>query len=157
MQAYLRYGPALLRKAQRILQSQADAQDVVQGVFVELLQSTEPRDDFPYLYRSVTNRCLNMLRDRSTRARLLREHDVLLRGPERTTCEERSIDLQLLSKLVAALDAAHAEVLICHYFDDMSQVEIADMLGVSRKTVGLRLARIRVLVSELIGQPRGEV
>jgi RNA polymerase sigma-70 factor (ECF subfamily) len=156
MQAYLRYAPALLRKAERILQSRADAQDVVQGVFVELLQTPAPREDFSYLYRAVTNRCLNMLRDRATRARLLREHDVLLRGPERSTCEERSIDLQLLSKLVAALDAAHAEVLICHYFDDMSQVEMSDLLGVSRKTIGVRLARIRALVSELVGQPRGE-
>lgn len=156
MQAYLRYAPALLRKAERILQSRADAQDVVQGVFVELLQSSEAREDFPYLYRAVTNRCLNMLRDRATRARLLREHDVLLRGPERTTCEERSIDLQLLGKLVAGLDGAHAEVLICHYFDDMSQLEIAELLGVSRKTIGVRLARIRALVSELIGRPRGE-
>lgn len=156
MQAYLRYAPALLRKAERILQSRADAQDVVQGVFVELLQSPSPRDDFSYLYRAVTNRCLNMLRDRATRARLLQEHDALLRGPERTTCEQRSIDLQLLSKLVARLDAVHAEVLICHYFDDMTQDEIADLTGVSRKTVGVRLARIRALVSELVGQPRGE-
>jgi RNA polymerase sigma-70 factor (ECF subfamily) len=156
VQAYLRYAPALLRKAERILQSKADAQDVVQGVFVELLQTPLPREDFPYLYRAVTNRCLNMLRDRATRARLLAEHDALLRGPERTTCEDRSIDLQLLSKLVARLDAAHAEVLICHYFDDMTQEEISELLGVSRKTIGLRLARIRALVSELVGQPRGE-
>lgn len=156
MQAYLRYAPALLRKAERILQSRADAQDIVQGVFVELLQSRSPREDFSYLYRAVTNRCLNMLRDRATRARLLREHDALLRGPERTTCEDRSIDLQLLGKLVASLDAAHAEVLICHYFDDMTQEEIAELVGVSRKTVGVRLARIRALVSELVGQPRGE-
>ncbi|HET8932638.1 MAG TPA: sigma-70 family RNA polymerase sigma factor [Polyangiales bacterium] len=156
MQAYLRYAPALLRKAERILQSRADAQDVVQGVFMEMLQSPPPREDFSYLYRAVTNRCLNMLRDRATRARLLREHDVLLRGPERTTCEQRSIDLQLLAKLVAGLDTAHAEVLICHYFDDMSQEEMANWLGVSRKTVGVRLARIRALVSELVGRPRGE-
>lgn len=156
MQAYLRYAPALLRKAERILQSRADAQDVVQGVFVELLQSPAPREDFSYLFRAVTNRCLNMLRDRATRARLLREHDALLRGPERTTCEQRSIDLQLLSKLVAALDAAHAEVLIGHYFDDMSQEELAELLGVSRKTIGVRLARVRGLVSELSGRARGE-
>jgi RNA polymerase sigma-70 factor (ECF subfamily) len=156
MQAYLRYAPALLRKAERLLQSRADAQDVVQAVFVELLQSSEPREDLPYLYRAVTNRCLNLLRDRATRTRLLREHDVLLRGPERTSCEDRSIDLQLLGKLMAALDDAHAETLVCHYFDDMPQHEIAELLGTSRKTIGVRLARIRALVLELTGQPRGE-
>jgi RNA polymerase sigma factor (sigma-70 family) len=64
--------------------------------------------------------------------------------------------MQLLTRLVNELDEAHAEVLICHYFDDMSQVEIAELLGTSRKTVGLRLARIRALVAKLVGQPRGE-
>jgi RNA polymerase sigma-70 factor (ECF subfamily) len=156
MQAYERYAPALQRKAERILQNRADAQDVVQTLFVELLQADSARVDFAYLYRSVTNRCLNLLRDRATRARLLREHELLLRGPVRTTCEERSIDLELLGKLATALDQEHAEILICHYFDDMSQTEISELLGVSRKTVGLRLARIRSAVAALLGQPRGE-
>ncbi|MEY4581818.1 MAG: hypothetical protein RL701_6521 [Pseudomonadota bacterium] len=156
MQVYERYAPALQRKAERILQNRADAQDVVQTLFVELLQAETASVDFPYLYRAVTNRCLNLLRDRATRTRLLREHEVLLRGPVRTTCEQRSIDLELLGKLAAALDHDHAEILICHYFDDMSQTEISELLGVSRKTVGLRLARIRSAVAALLGQPRGE-
>jgi RNA polymerase sigma-70 factor (ECF subfamily) len=156
MEAYLRYAPALQRKAERILQSRADAQDVVQSLFLELLQSPETPKDLSYLYRAVTHRCLNLLRDQKTRARLLAEHDALLRGPVRTTCEERSIDLELLGKLVQALDQAHAEVLICHYFDDMPQSEVAELLGVSRKTVGLRLSRIRSLLAKLAGHARGE-
>lgn len=156
MQAYLRYAPALQRKAERILQSRADAQDVVQSLFLELLQSAEPERDLSYLYRAVTNRCLNLLRDQRTRVRLLSEHDALLRGPVRRSCEQQSIDLQLLGKLVVALDQAHAEVLICHYFDDLSQEEVAELLGVSRKTVGLRLARIRALVAKLSRSERGE-
>jgi RNA polymerase sigma-70 factor (ECF subfamily) len=156
MDAYLRYAPALQRKAERILQSRADAQDVVHSLFVELLQTPETPRDLPYLYRAVTHRCLNLLRDQNTRARLLAQHDDLLRGPVRTSCEARSVDLDLLSKLVQALDQAHAEVLICHYFDDMPQEEVAQLLGVSRKTVGLRLARIRGLVAKLTGAERGE-
>jgi RNA polymerase sigma factor (sigma-70 family) len=156
MQAYLRYAPALQRKAERILQSRADAQDVVQSLFLELLQAPESDRDLAYLYRAVTNRCLNLLRDQKTHARLLSEHDGVLRGPVRRSCEERSIDMQLLGKLVVALDQAHAEVLICHYFDDLSQEEVAELLGISRKTVGLRLARIRGLVAGLTGQDRGE-
>jgi RNA polymerase sigma-70 factor (ECF subfamily) len=156
MQAYERYAPALQRKAERILQNRADAQDVVQTLFVELLQQTEHRADFAYLYRAVTNRCLNVLRDRATRARLLREHEVLLRGPVRTSCEERSIDLELLGKLVAELDQEHAEILVCHYFDDMPQAEIAELLNTSRKTVGVRLARIRAAVARLTGRVGGE-
>lgn len=156
MQAYLRYAPALQRKAERILQNREDAQDVVQTLFVDLLQTETTEIDLAYLYRAVTNRCLNMLRDRTTRARLLQRHDVALRGPVRTDCEERTVDLDLLTKLTAELDQEHAEVLVCHYFDDMPQAEIAELLGVSRKTVGIRLGRIRSAVARLIGRARGE-
>jgi RNA polymerase sigma-70 factor (ECF subfamily) len=156
MQAYLRYAPALQRKAERILQNREDAQDVVQTLFVDLLQTETTDIDLAYLYRAVTNRCLNMLRDQATRVRLLQRHDVALRGPARIDCEERTIDLDLLAKLTAELDQEHAEVLVCHYFDDMAQAEIAELLGVSRKTVGVRLARIRASVARLVGRPRGE-
>lgn len=156
MQAYLRYAPALQRKAERILQNREDAQDVVQTLFVDLLQDSADVPDLAYLYRAVTNRCLNMLRDKATRARLLSRHDVALRGPVRTSCEDRTIDLDLLTKLSGTLDQEHAEVLVFHYFDDMSQSEIAELLGLSRKTIGVRLARIRSLVANLVGDKRGE-
>jgi RNA polymerase sigma-70 factor, ECF subfamily len=151
MDAYRRYAPALLRKAERLLQNRDDAQDIVQGLFLELLQQPEPRVDLPYLYRALTNRCLNMLRDRTTRSRLLDRHDAVLRGPVRTTCEERAIDLDLLWKLVGELDREAAEILVYRYIDDLSQEEIADLVGLSRKTVGHRLARIRDSVVALGG------
>jgi RNA polymerase sigma-70 factor (ECF subfamily) len=156
MDAYRTYAPALLRKAERILQSRDDAQDVVHTLFVELLQQADPRADLPYLYRAVTNRCINMLRDRASHTRLLRQHDGLLRGPVRTTCEQRSIDLQLLGQLAQRLDREAAEIVVYRYLDDMSQEEIAELLGLSRKTIGQRLAGIRSTVQELLGDTGGE-
>ena len=155
MDAYRRYAPALLRKAERMLQNRDDAQDVVQTLFVELLQQPSPNFELAYLYRAVTNRCLNLLRDRSARARLLSHHDVLLRGPIRTTCEDRTIDLDLLAKLADELDREAAEILVYRYVDDMSQEEIASFMGLSRKTIGVRLARIRTAVSNLLGEEGG--
>ena len=35
----------------------------------------------PYLYRAVTNRCLNLIRDRAGRERLLAHQESALRGP----------------------------------------------------------------------------
>ncbi|HEY2733016.1 MAG TPA: sigma-70 family RNA polymerase sigma factor [Polyangiales bacterium] len=153
MESYSRYGPALLRKAERMLRNRADAQDVVHALFLELLQQTTPRSDLPYLYRAVTNRCLNMLRDQSARARLL-EHGVSPLEPMRTSCEARAIDLDLLTRLIALLDPATAEVLVYRYLDDMSQEEIAELLGLSRKTVGHKLARIREAMLSL-SEPGG--
>lgn len=152
MDAYARYGRALLRKAERILGSRADAQDLVQALFVDLLQR-EGDVDLPYLYRAITNRCLTFLRDEKNRARLLAEHDDALRGPVRTREGDRVVDLDLLAKLVSTLDESTVEILVYRFFDDMTQEEIADVTGISRKTVGKKLDDVRDAVVRLGGAP----
>ncbi len=149
MELYRRYAPALLRKGQRLLQSRQDAEDVVQALFLDLLSRGETRVDLAYLYRAVTNRCLNHLRDRSNRARLLALHDEALRGPVRTRCDDRAIGLELLTRLVEHLDEETTEVLVYRFFDDLGQEEIAELLGVGRKWVLVRLERIRQAVAAL--------
>lgn len=151
---YERYRPALLRKAQRILQNPDDAHDVVQALFVDVLQRP-PQDqtiDLAYLYRAITNRCLNAVRDRTTRARLLQQHDPALRGPVRIRCDERVIGLDLLGALGERLGEEHAAILVYHYFDELSQEEIAELLQLSRKTVGKRLQDIRTAITQLLAE-----
>ncbi len=149
MHAYDRYAPALIRKAQRLLGTTVDAEDVVHGLFVDLLQKGGVPPDLPYLYRAVTNRCLTLVRDRDNRARLLAQHEPALRGPVRTFVDERAVGLDLLSRLVEDLDEAQVETLVYRFFDDMSLEEIAEIMNVSRKTVGNRLARVQAAVEAL--------
>jgi RNA polymerase sigma factor (sigma-70 family) len=133
----------------------ADAGDVVQALFVELLQRGDVSVDLPYLYRAVTNRCLSLLRDETNRARLLARDGASLAPAPRTTCDERVIDHDLLAKLVRELDPEHCEVLAYRYVDDMTQDEIAALLGLSRKTIGHRLDRIRAVVARIAGAGEG--
>jgi RNA polymerase sigma factor (sigma-70 family) len=152
--AYRRYGPALVRKAERILRSRDDATDVVHALFVDLIQRPAGAIDLPYLYRAVTNRCLNVLRDQATRARLLAANPV--EPAARVRCDDAVIGGQLLVQLLDRLDEGQREVLIARYVDDLTQEEIAEHLGVSRKTVGKRLAAIRVAVAALQGPRSAE-
>lgn len=149
MEAYARYAPALLRKGQRILGNRQDAEDVVHGIFVELLSRGMTEANLPYLYRAVTNRCASLLRDRGTRARLRERYDESLRGPVRTRCDEAVIGLDLLEKLAERLGQRDLEILLCRFFDDLTQEEIAETLALSRKTVTQRLSRIREAVRAL--------
>lgn len=146
MDLYVRYGPALLRKARRILTSQDDAQDVVQALFLELVSSRRTDVDLPYLYRAVTHRCLSLLRDEKNRARLLAQQEPALRGVARTRCDDHVLGLDLLVKVAAVLPERACDVLVYRYFDDLSQDEIATLLGVSRKTVGKDLDDVREAV-----------
>jgi RNA polymerase sigma-70 factor, ECF subfamily len=151
MDAYARYGPALVRKAMRILRSRDDAQDMVQALFLDLLQREEKDHDLAWLYRAITNRCLTFLRDEKNRARLLSVNDEALREAPRTRCDERAITMDLLLKLTETLDEPVLEVLVCRFFDDMTQEEIAAHLDVSRKTVQNRLDAAREAVERLTG------
>lgn len=150
-EAYQRHGAAIRRKAERILQNREDAGDVVQQLFVDLVERGVERVDLPYLYRAVTNRCLNFIRDQRNRERLLERQEVALRGPVRVRCDDQVIGLDLLCRLSGALDDRHLEVLVCRYVDDMTQDEIAALCRTSRKTIGKRLQRIREEVASLGG------
>ena len=149
-EVYRRYGPALVRKAERILQSHEDALDLVHTLFVELLEN-EQLPDLPYLYRATTNRCLNHLRDQQNRTRLLARQDPTLRGPVRTRCDDQVVGFDLLAKLVDRMDEAAAEVVVYRFFDDLSLEEIAQLCGQSRRTVSKRLERARAEITRLLG------
>ena len=146
-----RYAPALCRKAYRLLGNAADAEDVVQSVFAEQVQRGRANADLPYLFRAVTSRCLNLLRDRGNRQRLLQRQEPALRGATRTRCDDEVIGMDLMLKVVDRVDAACAEALIYRYFDDMTQDEIAEVQEVTRKTVAARLARVHEVVVALVG------
>jgi RNA polymerase sigma factor (sigma-70 family) len=150
MESYARYGPALLRKAERLLQNRDDALDVVQGLFTDLLAEGGEEPDFPYLYRAVTNRCLGRMRDEKNRRRLLERQAPALRGPVRTTFDEVVVGLDVLARLVDKLDAETCELVVMHFWDDMSQGEIAELTGVSRKTIVRRMAHVREQINSIL-------
>jgi RNA polymerase sigma-70 factor, ECF subfamily len=155
MELYRRYAPALLRKARRLLGNPSDADDVVQAVFLELLtrgasvRGETTAIDLPYLFRAVTNRCLNLVRDQGNRQRLREGHALSAEAPLRSRCEDRVVDVDLLGKLVDRLDERSTGIFVYRYFDDLTQEEIAGLLSISRRTVYQRLEQIRALLVEL--------
>lgn len=147
--AYARYGPALVRKAERVLRNREDAIDVVHALFADLLSDPTIPMELPYLYRAVTHRCLNLVRDARGRARLLTRQQAAVAPSSRLADGHRVLDLDLLGRLCERLDGDELEVLVCRFVDEMTQEEIGDHLGLSRKTIGKRLARIHDQLTSL--------
>jgi RNA polymerase sigma-70 factor (ECF subfamily) len=146
---YQRYAPALIRKAERMLGNRSDAEDAVHGLFVQVMQIGRTEVDLPYLFAAATRRCLNLLRDQQKQASLLANHQPETRGPVRTRCEDRVIGLDLLIKLAEQLDEKRCTALVLHYFDDLSQEEVAEAMGMSRRTVGKYLKEVRSTLAGL--------
>jgi RNA polymerase sigma factor (sigma-70 family) len=132
-----------------MLRSREDAVDVVHALFVDLIPTWTSNVDLPYLYKAVTHRCLNLVRNRGNRARLLEREASAAAPVGRVRLDDEVVGLGLLAALADRLDDGHLQVLVCRFVDDMTQDEIASHLGVSRKTVGKRLERIREAVTLL--------
>ncbi len=156
MEIYRRYGPALLRKCERMLGNRPDAEDVVQGIFVDLYRKGHTDVDLPYLYKAATNRCLNRIRDSRRRRELLAEHGEVLIAAGPGVPEARAISVDLLARLVGQLDEKSSEILVYRYLDQMSGDEIASLLGVSRRAVTKRLTKIRVALEAIASNGGGE-
>ena len=140
---YAQCAPALLRKCERVLGNRADAEDIVQQLFVDLMRRDRRGVDLPYLYRAATSRCLNRIRDGKRRASLLAQHGRGALEPPTARVDDRVLSHAMLLQLIDDLDDAHAEVLTLHFVDGLSQGEIAEMVGVSRRTVNQRISNVR--------------
>lgn len=126
--------------------------DLVQELFEALLRKKSTDADLAYLYRAITNRSLNFLRDRKNQQRLLDHHGETSQVQLRPTSNGDLYSMDLLLQLVRSLDLKSAEILTYHFIDDMTQEEIAALLTVSRRDVGRHLERIRVQAQVLAGE-----
>jgi RNA polymerase sigma-70 factor (ECF subfamily) len=139
-----------------MLGNRDDAEDIVQGLFADLLKKKKYDESLPYLYRAATNRCLNLMRNRKKRRNLLAQSAVPAATAGRTLLEERVVGSELLSRLVGKLDKKSAEILVYKYVDDLTQEEIADMMRLSRRTIGKKLKRISEEARKFIDDEKGD-
>jgi RNA polymerase sigma-70 factor (ECF subfamily) len=147
---YGRYAPLVYSCAHRILGREADAWDAVQEVFSRLLESnTRFRGEarpMTYLYRATTNVCLNLLRARCLREPTnASEPSALEPSAEPGEVEARDF----IRALATQLSERACQVAILYYLDRLTQDELADVLGLSRKTIQRELDRIRACADAL--------
>ena len=138
---YRRHGHVVLRRAQTILGDGNEALDVLQQIFLSLVDDPglfEGRSAVTtWLYRVTTNLCLNRLRDRRTRARLVQDMLEPVERPPQTDASAWVMARQLIDRMPVEL----AQVTIYHAIDGMTQQEISEVLGCSRRHVGNLLDR----------------
>lgn len=152
---YRQYGASVSRRAFQILRNADEAQEMLQDIFARLLERPElaqrARDPAAYLYAITTSACLNRLRDRKNRARLVEREIAPWRNDLASgSSQDRAMVIELLVKL----PDEEASAAIYYHLDGMSHHEIAEVLGCSRRHVGHLIerleARVRTLVDEAV-------
>jgi len=142
---YERYGPTVFRRARTLLRDPDRALDATQEVFLRAVQhrtrmSAHP---LPWLFRVTTNLCLTNLRDDRRRGHLCMIQPLEL-GREGGTDARLAVN-QVLARVPEDLQ----QIAISYYVDDLSHEEIAATFGLSRRTIGNRLAAFHALADDL--------
>jgi RNA polymerase sigma factor (sigma-70 family) len=147
---YRKHGKMVFRRARALLGDNQSAHDAVQDIFLRALGA---RADFEHaaspvawLCKVTTNHCLNRLRDIERRRALLEEHLPSEETATPSRAEPRLAVIDLLRRLPDEL----SEIAVYYYVDQMNHDEIAEILGVSRRTVGHRLEEFHAAVAALL-------
>jgi RNA polymerase sigma-70 factor (ECF subfamily) len=129
------------RRALVLLGDPTEAEDATQEVFVRALKSADKfraeSSVSTWLYRITTNYCLNQVRNRTTRRRLLESH--AQDAPEPSPMEPAN--MIAIRRLLAQADERQAKAAVYVYVDGMRREEVAELLGCSVRTVGNLLDR----------------
>jgi RNA polymerase sigma-70 factor (ECF subfamily) len=159
---FLEHCQMVHRAAYAITGHRQDAEDVLQSIFVKLLQRglTPEVRQHParYLHRAALNLSLNVLRARKRR-RLVDGIDTLeipassVKHEDDQSHDERHARLM---EAMASLKPRSLEILLLHYTHDYSDAEIAALLGTSRGTIAVTLYRIRARLRTLLRRPHRE-
>jgi len=147
---YASYAPSIYNHCCKFLRSAAEARDATQETFVRVLSRgivvTCEKAAIGYLYRTSTNICLNIL---SKQKMEMRAAAVLALNTPYVRWSEFA-DREFILALLARSGEDQAQVAIMHYVEGMSQIEIADVLGITRKTVFNRLRRMALIARQLL-------
>ena len=149
----------VFRTAHRITGSPADAEDVLQTVFLRLVKGGEGHDlsanPEAYLSRAAINASLDLMRSRS-RAKSVGLSEVDSEGLESKfqspEAQHADRELQtLIRQAVAGLGKTAGEMFVLRYYEGYDNQEIAKLLDTSQMVVGVVLHRARTRLRKEIG------
>lgn len=149
--------------ARRFLDNDADADDVISDVFFELWQNRHEIDFgsniLAYLYRATSTRSLNLLRNRgaaSVRLDLLQSIDTMrldylsTENDQSGSIEQTELRDQI-NKAIEALPEKCREAFKLSYIHGMKNLDIADAMGISVRTVEAHIYKALRILREKLG------
>jgi RNA polymerase sigma-70 factor (ECF subfamily) len=148
---YERHSETVYRTALRVTGNPADAEDVLQTVFMRVLHQENALDPettpASYFRRAATNASLDILRRRTSR-----NEAPLDEGLGRASPESPAVLKEQLRRAIGQLDPADAELFVLRFVEGMSNGELAELWGLEKAQIAMRIYRIRQQLQQLLGQ-----
>lgn len=159
---YSRYANILYASALKFVKEDADAQDVVQDVFIQIWDKAKLYDPakgkpLTWALTLTRNRAIDRIRAIQRRTRLRDEFEQETFVDESAGVREAlsGVDAsekgQILRKAVSQLSPQQKKVIELAYFGGLTQTEIAEKLGEPLGTVKARARRGLLKLKELLG------
>jgi RNA polymerase sigma factor (sigma-70 family) len=134
------FHPMLLRFAIRLTQNSANAQDVVQDVWIKtaknIRQLRDPRAFKSWIFRAVRWQVADFFRSNKVVQELI-SHETPVK------LDEQALNHQMLSKAINQLNPDDAQVIHLFYLAEMTLQEIANVMEIPVGTVKSKLYRSR--------------
>ena len=149
---YRRHARSLLAHCVSLVGNAALARDAVQDTFERVMRA-HARELFdeeravPYLYRTATNVCLDMLRHQTVWRRVAPQVSERAERAERV--EVHHLERSFARKLFARLTPLTVTVGVMHLVEGMNQQEIASEVGLSRRSIFNHLKKLARHAQEL--------
>ena len=139
---YERHYEGVFRAALRVTGNPADAEDVLQTVFLRVLARGENVEDgelrAAYFRRAAVNAAVDVLRRRALRAESVYDN----RTPH-AIAEPAFLLKERLRRAVAALDSEDATLFLLRHVEGLSLEELSAMFQIEKNNVAVKLHRIR--------------
>lgn len=153
---YSRYGYLVHRRCLMLTRTRSDAEDAFQETFLRVKRFEAPPDlesARAWLYRIAANCCFDL-------ARKERRHDAVLSATELARSEHTGAQQDgdrraVVGVILAQLDEETRRVGVLHHLDGFTQEEIAAQTGISRRTIGRKLAEFETLFARWWNQATG--
>jgi RNA polymerase sigma-70 factor (ECF subfamily) len=149
---YARHYEAVFRAALRVTGNPADAEDVLQTVFLRVLAQSNPgrpggpggdteaaRLPAAYFRRAAVNAAVDLLRRRTARGETV--HDDLAHS---AAAESPPLLKEQLRRAIATLSSEDATLFLLRYVEGLSNEELASLFQLEKNNVAVRLHRIRL-------------
>ncbi len=105
-----------------------------------------------WIYRISTNYCLNLLRDRARAAEPTAPDELPETDGAALSLDLRFVNLDTAQRLITRAPEKLQEVAVLYYLDGLEQEQVAETLGISRRTVINRLQEFIERSRKFIGK-----